>query len=107
MFTLTKHQKTAVRAVFKFLSISTRGWAYAESCDRTYDAGEWSGSAWADNWENEQKRVIDVVAARFEVPNYRLAEWVSVWPRVEEECFMATILHTFTRGIPSALEEGS
>lgn len=70
---LNKHEIAACRAANKLLGITTEGWDEAEGCDRHYDGGEWSGPAWADNWQNEERRVTEVVAARFELDANYLA----------------------------------
>ena len=63
----------AVRAFNKLLSITTEGWDEMEGCDRHYDGGEWSGPAWAKNWENEYDRVGKLVSGRFGIPEETLA----------------------------------
>ena len=62
---LTKHEVAACRAVARLLTIHTEGWAEAEHADGHWDAGEWSGPAWADNWQQADEHCVKVVAERF------------------------------------------
>ncbi len=67
MTVITKLEMQAVRAFDRVFSESTKNWAYAEECDASYDAGEWSGPVWAKNWSDEFKRIVNIVADRFQI----------------------------------------
>jgi len=63
-----QRSKYIVRAYNRILAQRTEGWEEAEACDSQYDAGEWSGPAWGDNWQRVESEVAEYVAERFGVP---------------------------------------
>lgn len=71
-FHITRLQYQAVRACEKLLAISTATWGQGEACDAHFDGGEWSGPAWANNWDTEIGRVANLVASRFGLDGERL-----------------------------------
>lgn len=71
-FHITRLQYQAVRACEKLLAISTATWGEGEACDAHFDGGEWSGPAWAENWDTEIGRVANLVASRFGLDGERL-----------------------------------
>ena len=62
---LTQHEVHACRAVARLVAVKTEGWAEAEYADAHWDAGEWSGPAWADNWQRADEEATKTVAERF------------------------------------------
>ena len=70
---ITHVEMQAIRAFDKLYLVSTEGWAEMEGCDAHWDGGEWSGPAWAENWENEHDRVMSIVAERFGISAVDLA----------------------------------
>lgn len=70
---------TAVRSYFRLFAIRTEGWDEAEGCDRHYDAGEWSGPAWAENWEEMERRTVRYTAERFGVNACDLYDWIQFY----------------------------
>lgn len=67
---------TAVRSFHRLYAIRTEGWDEAEGCDRHFDGGEWSGPAWAKNWEDEYKRTAQHIAERFGFDVVDLCDWI-------------------------------
>jgi ferritin-like protein len=67
MMNLSQNEKAAVRAFTRLLDVRTEGWDEAESADRSYDAGEWSGPAWADNWQRVEHECHREIALRFDL----------------------------------------
>lgn len=84
---LTTREKAACRAVDNLLNRTTAGWAEMEHADRHYDGGEWSGPAWGNNWQAEEKRVIALVARHFGFTSPRLVDAYYYWEHLEEEYF--------------------
>lgn len=70
---LSPHELNACRALARLLAIHTEGWHEIEACDRHFDGGEWSGSAWADNWQSADEHCCQIIADRFGFPS---AEYV-------------------------------
>lgn len=62
---MTHLEMQAVRAFDRIIAQTTAGWDEMESADAHWDAGEWSGPAWAKNWTDEIDRVVKLVAFRF------------------------------------------
>ena len=69
---ISQREMRAVRAYDRVFANSTEGWNEAEAADASYDGGEWSGPSWAKNWLNEDRRVISLVAERFEIYDHDL-----------------------------------
>ncbi len=69
----------AIRAFDRVISNSTEGWNEVEAADAHWDAGEWSGPAWARAWEAEVIRVTDMVADRFQIcPDDLGSNWTRI-----------------------------
>lgn len=66
----------AVRSFHRLYAIRTEGWHEGEMCDRHFDGGEWSGPAWAKNYEEEHMRTVKHIAERFGVDEEKLHEWI-------------------------------
>ena len=84
--------KIAVRTCNRVLNISTEGWAEGELCDHHFDAGEWSGLAWDDIWQDEEARVIRLVARRFDISHIQLGEAFMCWGYNEANCEMDALI---------------
>ena len=69
---LTHHEVQACRAVARLVTVKTEGWAEAEHADAHWDAGEWSSSAWADNWQRADEEATKTVAERFGLEDHQL-----------------------------------
>ncbi len=80
--------KIAIRTCIRILNISTAGWNEIELCDRQVDAGEYSGPAWGDIWQDEEARVIRLVALRFDISHIQLGEALMCWNGNEADCEM-------------------
>ena len=57
----------AVRAYNKAIFIRFSEIEIGEECDRHYDAGEWSGKAYADLYEKTEERIAEQTANNFGV----------------------------------------
>lgn len=66
---LTTNEVQACRAFSRLLAVHTEGWLEAEGCDSHYDGGEWSGPAWADNWQEAEEHCYRLIADRFDLPS--------------------------------------
>jgi len=64
---MTNRERIATRACVRVFDNLTDGWERDEACDRHYDAGEWSGPAWAQNWEQAAAQACQLVSERFEM----------------------------------------
>lgn len=84
--------KMAIRSCIRVLRISTKGWAAAEEADSSYDAGEWSGPAWADNWQQEEDRVVKMVARLFDISHSQLGIAWQTWDHNEGDCEMDALI---------------
>ena len=60
-----KHMKKAARAYRRLLERRTQGWYDYQTMDAGFDAGEWSGPAWADNWQRACERTEADIAKAF------------------------------------------
>jgi hypothetical protein len=69
---LTKHEYAVARAFWKLMYTSTEGWYEDEMEDRHFDGGKWSGTAWQENWDNEEDRICKIIADRFEMDYLRV-----------------------------------
>lgn len=85
---LPRQQRTAARAYFRLLHQRTRGWDEMEGVDRHFDGGEWSGPAWADNWQREQRRTAEFVADRFDLPVEAVERAAFIMENVQSDNFM-------------------
>lgn len=85
----------AVRSFFRLYAIRTKGWDEMEGCDRHYDGGEWSGPAWAKNWEDEYVRTAEHIAERFKIDLAELYNWIEKWQHSESHYYQdATTMMT-------------
>lgn len=87
----TDREIKAVRALNKFLTISTEGWDEAQSADSKYDGGEFSLPAWGVLWEKEIDRAIAIVARRFRMPIADLGYAFEMSIYHNEQCFRESI----------------
>ena len=87
---------TAVRSYLRLFAIRTEGWWEAEGCDRQYDDGEWSGPAWAKNWEDAEHTTVDHVAERFDVDACDLYDWIQFYVNQQMHLEMDAMM-TMTR----------
>ena len=84
---------SAIRSIQKLLSITTEGWSEMEAADAHFDGGEWSGPAWGDNWQEEEERVIKVVAHHFGLSPSALGESFHNWQYNESDCYVDSVIH--------------
>ena len=75
MSDLNQYDYQACRAFARLHCDYTEGWDELEAADAQFDGGEWSGSAWGDNWQRADEHCCRVIADRFELPS---AEYVSL-----------------------------
>jgi len=83
--------KQLVKAFNRVLAQRTEGWEEAEACDAQFDAGEWSGPAWGDVWQQVDQEVTEYVAARFNVPPGRVEFAVLEAEHVQQACFFEAL----------------
>lgn len=88
----SSYLRHAVRAAFRLLSITTEGWHEYEAVDRHWDGGEWSGPAWADNYEREHDRVTRLVAERFSLSPDDLDTAMFIWENEESHRYMRAMI---------------
>ena len=78
--------KKAIRAYERLLEQRTRGWDEMEAADRHWDGGEFSGPAWARNYEQMQLDTAYDVAKRF---GLRGDDLLDAWyVKISEESFL-------------------
>jgi hypothetical protein len=83
---------TAVRSFFRLYAIRTKGWDEMEGCDSHYDGGEWSGPAWAKNWEDEYVRTAEHIAERFNFDLTELYNWIEKWQYSESHYYQDAMM---------------
>ena len=62
---LSNYELSACRAFDRIYASKTEGWEEAEYADAHWDGGEWSGPAWADNWQRVEEECYAIVGERF------------------------------------------
>lgn len=86
----------AIRAYHKIAAPIFQHMDIAAACDAHYDAGEWSGPAYAELQEIEDSRIICLVATRFNMDRLVLATDINSAMHNENECwYEANIGHCF------------
>ena len=82
-------------AIKSFIRLYGEGYAELceyEYCDRSYDAGEWSGPAWDKIYEDRCERIMKLVADKFRIHPLELAEAIDHYERNAEENFRESLI---------------
>lgn len=85
--------KMAIRACVRLLDLNSEGWEEAEAADAQWDGGEWSGPAHANMHQEEEERVVKLVACRFDISAFQLGEALMGWQYTENDCYLESVLN--------------
>ena len=77
------------RTYMKLYARRTEGWAEAEMCDLQFDGGEWSYSAWAEQYEEERDKTTQDVADAYGVSYEEVVDNVDAY--LHAECIPALL----------------